>query len=415
MKTIIIFILCLLSISVFAQKQINLEDAKNGINSGGTSTGSSSVINVKDYGVKGDGKTDDTKALQSVLNMLAANLGTGNFKIIIPKGNYLSGHLETPNSASFFTIQGEGMGVTNLSYIGIGGLDFITFINPQRITLKDLTLIGQTIGGEPSKMINVLRTDNKQGDMGFVSDTHFENIDIPGYRGRFKNGIVFSSTGANGGLSDQNNEQSSIVNCFVELADSIALSFEHQNSLWHNIERGRYSGQVACVNNVRSDGTTGGGFSIHNSTVMLISGETIGFNLTGSQYPIHLDNVHSEGGGRILYARNSKDPHPVFFDITMTNGDFKAHSYDYNIDIDGSDSKLTLRDCFLFSDLGVRIQSVKSDLVIDGGHGNINIIQYSGNVSISNYRSDAQLNGGLVNLGGGKLFISDNNTKNLSK
>src|ERR1035437_1748934 len=131
-----------------ANHQCQIFDTSLTVNPSKTSDGK---FSVNWYGATGDGKTDDTKALQRVLNMLAANLGTGNFKIIIPKGNYLSRHLETPNSASFFTIEGEGMGVTNLSFIGVDGDDFITFINPQRITLKDLTLIGQTTAGEPSK------------------------------------------------------------------------------------------------------------------------------------------------------------------------------------------------------------------------------------------------------------------------
>ena len=43
------------------------------------------VVNVKDFGAKGDGTTDDTKAFQHLIDSLAA---TGGGTVFVPTGNY---------------------------------------------------------------------------------------------------------------------------------------------------------------------------------------------------------------------------------------------------------------------------------------------------------------------------------------
>jgi hypothetical protein len=61
------------------------------------------VVNVLDYGAKGDGVTDDTNAIQAALN-------SGNKMIYVPAGSYkLSSNLSVPQGVS---IKGDGQGVT---------------------------------------------------------------------------------------------------------------------------------------------------------------------------------------------------------------------------------------------------------------------------------------------------------------
>src|SRR5258708_259597 len=72
-----------------------------GHNSDGTLSGAYSLTNVKDYGAKGDGSTDDTAAIQSAIN--ASSSGA---TIFFPPGTYI---ISSP-------IQYKG----SRSYIGAG-------------------------------------------------------------------------------------------------------------------------------------------------------------------------------------------------------------------------------------------------------------------------------------------------------
>jgi polygalacturonase len=44
------------------------------------------VVNVKDQGAKGDGKTDNTKAIQAAIDAAA---GTKNSTVLVPAGTYM--------------------------------------------------------------------------------------------------------------------------------------------------------------------------------------------------------------------------------------------------------------------------------------------------------------------------------------
>jgi len=56
-----------------------------------------SAVNVKDYGAKGDGVTDDTTAIQAALDYVATNGGT----LYFPAGTYMSDSLQVTPTASF--------------------------------------------------------------------------------------------------------------------------------------------------------------------------------------------------------------------------------------------------------------------------------------------------------------------------
>ncbi len=50
------------------------------------------LLNVLDFGAKGDGTTDDTSAIQKALDVAGKSFGA----IFIPEGNYLCGELKVP-------------------------------------------------------------------------------------------------------------------------------------------------------------------------------------------------------------------------------------------------------------------------------------------------------------------------------
>lgn len=92
------------------------------------------MLNVRDFGAKGDGKTDDTAAIQKALDAAAPKEGT----VFLPEGIYLSGELRVPSHVGL-------RGLTNWSFQKMAG-SIIKLNDPQARSLLNLTgALGVTI------------------------------------------------------------------------------------------------------------------------------------------------------------------------------------------------------------------------------------------------------------------------------
>jgi len=78
---------------------------------------SSNIFNVKSYGAKGDGYTDDTEAAQAAIAAMEAATIPGGI-LYFPKGSYILNQTDEWQSlvveAGNVTIRGDGLGVTKL-------------------------------------------------------------------------------------------------------------------------------------------------------------------------------------------------------------------------------------------------------------------------------------------------------------
>src|SRR5581483_1509822 len=85
-------------------------------NSDGTLNSVQSVYNVKDYGAKGDGTTDDTTAIQNAINAAATN---GRGTVFFPSAHYLISSTLTVDHDSITLLGGGEQGHTSI-FIGSG-------------------------------------------------------------------------------------------------------------------------------------------------------------------------------------------------------------------------------------------------------------------------------------------------------
>ena len=151
------------------------------------STVNLSVINIKDYGAKGDGVTDDANAIQS-----AINAGT---VIYIPKGNYKVGTPLTFSSDSV-TVFGDGTAISNIIFTReqVGSSTrtescLIFKVGIRKVTLRDFKL--QYTGG--------FYPNAGQGYLGKVDGINFaecydvlvERVEVTSFNAR---GIYVGST-----------------------------------------------------------------------------------------------------------------------------------------------------------------------------------------------------------------------------
>jgi polygalacturonase len=110
-----------------------------------TLTLSAGTVNVRNFGAKGDGVTDDIQAFEKALAALPSDGGT----VFVPAGIYIinptrKGALEISRRKNI-TVVGEGIGksVLRLAPVAYSGtIHVVLVVNSTGITLRDLTLDG---------------------------------------------------------------------------------------------------------------------------------------------------------------------------------------------------------------------------------------------------------------------------------
>lgn len=99
------------------------------------------MLNVKNYGVTGNGVTDDTAALQAIINSFPNPGG----EMELPEGQYgISSSLVIPTNVRIVMI---GHGRTDTQFIRLGGFAGATFTINGTLELRDLTAPDQALTG----------------------------------------------------------------------------------------------------------------------------------------------------------------------------------------------------------------------------------------------------------------------------
>lgn len=132
------------------------------------------ALNVKGYGAKGDGTTDDTAALQAAIDDAQSNsIGAGR-TVFMPAGNYkITASLVI--SKQFVSIVGDGQWCSRISYNGVTGaaLKVDPALHYLRCRMSNFGIVGNSSSG-PGIDLRV----SSSGFVGQVYQSEFSNLSI---------------------------------------------------------------------------------------------------------------------------------------------------------------------------------------------------------------------------------------------
>lgn len=116
------------------------------------------IVSVRAFGAKGDGVTDDTKALADAMQCVATKLNAGAIaELYLPPGTYRSAstlRLQQPASTAWrgLTIRGEGRAVSTIVSSVTGSTIDLQFTAQVPTTLTDFGVIADTLAGTGIKI-----------------------------------------------------------------------------------------------------------------------------------------------------------------------------------------------------------------------------------------------------------------------
>ena len=96
----------------------------------------SGTVNIKWFGAKGDGITDDTNAIQTAIDYAKVN----GLKLIAPTGVYITGAISVSNNTSSWSIHGEGVDATMFIHKDGNGTMFAGNNNAYGFTMSDFSI-----------------------------------------------------------------------------------------------------------------------------------------------------------------------------------------------------------------------------------------------------------------------------------
>lgn len=369
------------------------------------------IVNVKEpqIGARGDGATSDTAALNAALALMEASTNAdANPLIFCPRGVYvLDGDgVSSPNSASNFTIKGEGLDSTIFRWNGAAGKTMFKFTNARHVYLDDLSLYGKSTA-RPAIMVNFHRAAGGVIGAG-VGMSGMRRVRIGDGTSDHDCGVKYSADVG----QDSNNEQGTFEDVEIIGSQTYAYHFAHSNSLLHRILRGNMAYYVLAAVNNDCGGAENASFDIDGSTFAGNTGSVI-FLLAKPRYPVNVTNCYHENDA----ATNTKVVAMVgdwvggqslnFYGGAYAMGD-PATGADYNFDFQATDglSSVNFYNSAIYSPNGVNIRLRGNGSVVNffGGAQSWAKLEYSAEVNII-YTKQGSGGPTYTNLGGGVLNV----------
>jgi hypothetical protein len=289
--------------------------------------GFSAWFNVKAYGAKGDGVTNDTAALQRAVDAIPATGGV----LYLPAGTYLIS--SALNLKSFMLIQGDGMKTTQISQSSTSahGLSLIGD-GPRHVTIQDIMIDGpgsgtgegihiETTTSTASASVDISRVFIQQfGGDGVSSDTLITSVwqdvrvnSCGGYGFHLFSGtsMTLLSCYANGcttgGYYFDAASYSSCIACACDSAGGYAYTVHSGNSIsFYNC-----GAEAGSSGGFKFDGTTN--CSAHTCKVQ--QNNDAAFWATGTSTRIQFNNCREQSAGGSAVAGFKVDTGSSAFSI----------------------------------------------------------------------------------------------------
>ncbi len=247
------------------------------------------------YGMKCDGATDDTAALQAAVNAAPGKT------LVLPAGNCLiSASINFTSNTAYF-VQGQGkaiaaaLGATVLKWSGPAGTNgpMLYLKGVRNSYFRDFLIEN---GSSTNRLGTAIQSETVTGQS--TTGNHYENIYINGVNGQIDFGFRFvAGTGG-----DANNDLNQFTDVYVSNFATAAWSFEHSQSKAHLFYGCHYSGLLAAnsLNGVTTNlgaGNLGGSFSWFGGGG---GGVAVDFRLGGSNDAILISGGNWESSAQFL-------------------------------------------------------------------------------------------------------------------
>lgn len=255
-------------------------------------------LNVKHYGARGNGVTDDTAAIQAVIDDALADGG----RVYFPAGAYLISSTLLATSGSGLEFVGESPGSTSIKpTAALSGLPLVKWVDVRDGFIKQLHFEGHQ-ASPPSCAIQFHRavTAGVQSTHNTIQDCAIGST----YNG-FTDGIKFTcDVGA-----DTNNDSHQVIGCDIYNIPGKGIRVQHSNSLVHVFDRCVFTNVGSSVYG------DAGSATISNCFIYAVDYDfQLGMDATQTQgyHPWIIDKCTSETGTALI-CRSVADNVEIFW------------------------------------------------------------------------------------------------------
>jgi len=245
------------------------------------------LVNVKSLGVVGDGKADDTAALQAIIDAEPTNA----HELFLPCGTYLVSSSLIASNVNGLMFDGEGQTCTVIQpTLTLAGLPVLEFVNCQNSGTHSLTIGGYS-PAPPSTAIEYLVNypTTVTPSHALVRDTTLGSVSS----NSLINGITYAA------IQDQNNDFGTFDNVNIMNFSGCGYNITHSNSLLHDITGGtiKYGASAVCL--------AGGSFTMRGTRLASLTGYVWSFGAGTYHHSSFISNVVSDGLPLVLQTSTS--------------------------------------------------------------------------------------------------------------